>query len=123
MPSVFSDPKSIQIRLVRSDDENKDDRILIRYKDEDIYQLFFQDGNTMAKKPSTYCTVLTAEEVDTYLESLLTLLAFDRDPFQRVEFQIPCFPCVQVLPKDFRNDTLRETLKCIMPVLYSAAKY
>jgi hypothetical protein len=59
MPSVFSDSKSIQIRLTRSDDETQDDRILIRYKGEDIYQLFFQDGNSTAKKPATYCTVLT----------------------------------------------------------------
>jgi hypothetical protein len=123
MPSVFSDSKSIQIRLVRNDNEDKDDRILVRYNDEDIYHLFFKDGNTSSKKPGTYCTVLTGDELDTYLQSLLTLLAYDRAPFERVEFQIPCFPCLQFYPKDFRNDTIRETLNSIMPILYSASKY
>jgi hypothetical protein len=123
MPSVFSDNKSIQIRLTRNDDQDNDDRIVIRYIDDDVYQLFFRDGNTTAKKASTFCTVLTGEEVDTYLDSLFTLLNFDRYPFQRVEFQIPCFPCIQVYPKDFRNETLRDTLKSLMPILYSASKY
>ena len=123
MPSVFSDPKSIQIRLTRNSNEEQDDRIVIRYKDEGIYQLFFQDGNTNLEKPNVYCTVLTSEELDTYVDSLFTLLKFDRYPFESVEFQIPCFPCIQVYPGDLRNETLRDTLKRIMPVLYSAAKY
>jgi hypothetical protein len=123
MSSVFSDSKSIQIRLTRNKHEEKDDRILIRYKDEGMYQLFFQDGNTTSKKPATFCTILTGEELDTYLDSLFTLLTFDRDPFESIEFQIPCLPCVQLYPGDLQNSTLRDTLKRVMPVLYSAAKY
>lgn len=123
MPSVFSDPKSIQIRLTRNKNEDKDDRILIRYKGENIYQLFFQDGNTTSKTPSIYCTVLDSEELNVYMVSLFTLLSFDRAPFENVEFQIPCFPCIQVVPADFENQTLCDTLKSLMPILQSGVKY
>jgi hypothetical protein len=120
--SPFRTSTNIQIRLTRSEDESEDDRIAIRYKDEDMYQLFFRDGNTKGK-PQTYCTVLSGEELDVYIESLFTLLARDRDPFRSVEFQIPCFPCVQYNVEDFRQGKLRTALKDLMPVLYAAAKY
>lgn len=121
--SPFRTSTNIQIRLTRSDDESQDDRIAIRYKDEDTYQIFFKDGNTGAVKPTTYCTVLSGEELDVYIESLFTLLARDRDPFRSVEFQIPCFPCVQYNVEDFRQGKLRTALKDLMPILYAAAKY
>lgn len=113
---------NIQIRLTRNDDPECDDRICIRYKDEDVYQLFFQDGNSCSNPP-VYCTVLTAEELDVYIESLFVLLARDRDPFRSIEFQIPCFPALQFEVSDMRNGKIRGTLKRIMPILYSAAKY
>ena len=123
MSSVFSNPKCTQIRLTRDTDEENDDRILIRYKGEGLYQLFFKDGNTTGKKTSTYCTVLDVDELTVYLDSFFSLLSTDRDPFQTVEFQIPCFPCVQFSPRDLRNETVQESLKSLLSVLYSAARY
>jgi hypothetical protein len=117
--SPFTNGGNIQIRLTRNDNADEDDRIVIRYKDEDIYQIFFQDG--YVKKP--YCTVLTGEELDVYVESLFVLLARDNDPFLSVEFQIPCFPSLQYTPEDLREGKLRGTLKRIMPLLRSASKY
>jgi hypothetical protein len=121
--SPFTTSTNIQIRLTRNDDESKDDRIVIRYKDEDTYQIFFRDGNTMAKKPTTYCTVLSGVELDTYVESLFTLLVRDKDPFASIEFQLPCFPCLRYDIEDLREGKLRATLKRVMPILYAAAKY
>ena len=122
MSSKVFNSGNIQIRLTRNDDPDYDDRISIRYKDEGIYQVFFQDGNS-SWNPPVYCTVLTGEELDVYIESLFVLLSRDRDPFQTIEFQIPCFPALQYFVKDMRKGKIRGTLKRIMPILYSAAKY
>lgn len=117
----FASAGNIQIRLTRDAYEENDDRICIKYKDEDTYQLFFQDGNM--KKQTTYCTVLSGEELDLYMESLFVLLSRDRDPFRSIEFQIPCFPALQYDVTDMQKGKIRGTLKRIMPLLYSAARY
>jgi hypothetical protein len=118
---IFASSANIQIRLTRNDDPSEDDRIVIRSKGEDIYQLFFQDGGMMF--PRTYCTVLSGEELDTYIESLFILLSRDRDPFRSVEFQIPCFPTLQFYAEDMAKGKVRGALKRVMPILYAAAKY
>jgi hypothetical protein len=120
--NVFQTCSNIQIRLLRNDNEEYDDRIVIRYKDEGYYQIYFRDGNTTSKKPITYCTILSGEELDVYVESLFTLLARDRDPFEAIEFQIPCFPCLRYEVEDLRGGKLRNALKRIMPILYAAVK-
>lgn len=120
--NVFRSSCNIQIRLLRNNNEKQDDRIVIRYKDEDTYQIFFQDGNTNAKHPNTYCTVLSGEELDIYVESLFTLLVRDKDPFEAIEFQIPCFPCLRYEIPDLRGGKLRGALKRILPILYAAVK-
>jgi hypothetical protein len=118
---IFTSSANIQIRLTRNDNPSEDDRIVIKYKDEDIYQLFFRDGGSI--HPVTYCTVLTGDELDTYMESLFTLLSRDRDPFRSIEFQIPCFPTLQYHAEDMSKGKIRKALKNVMPILYAAAKY
>jgi hypothetical protein len=121
MTSVFATSENIQIRLTRNDDATQDDRIVIRYdRYEDLYQIFFQDGNTIVK--TTYTTVLTAEELDVYVESLFTLLVRDNDPFKHINFFIPCFPVVQYSMEDLSEGKLRKALKKLMPILYRAVK-
>jgi len=120
---IFANSSYIQIRLTRDEEPENDDRITIRYKDENMYQLFFQDGNTLSLNPRTYCTVLSGEELDVYFESLFTLVSRDRDPFRSIEFQIPCLPAVQFDVSDMRKGKVRGALKRIMPILYAAAKY
>lgn len=122
MPSVFRDNTNIQIRLTRNENQKEDDKIVIRYEDEDTYQIFFRDGNTDMKKPATYCTVLSGEEVDTYLESLFTLLVRDGDPFQEIQFNIPCYPTLMYQIQELRGGKLRSTLKTILPILSIAEK-
>jgi hypothetical protein len=121
MTSVFTSNENIQIRLTRNDDETQDDRIVILYRNyEDVYQIFFQDGNTQVKK--TYTTFLTGDELDVYIESLFTLLARDTDPFKSINFMIPCFPVIQYNIEDLRKGKLRKALKKLMPILYTAIK-
>ena len=119
--SPFSNSSSIQIRLTRNDNPSDDDRIVIKYKDENIYQVFFQDANVV--KRVTYCTVLSGEELDIYVESLFTLLTRDNDPFENINFMIPCFPVVQYSVQDLRKGKIRKALQAVMPILHSAAKY
>lgn len=118
----FANAGNIQIRLTRRNEtEETDDRICIKYKDENMYQIFFQDGNMLKK--TTFCTVLSGEELDVYVESLFVLLSRDRDPFRSIEFQIPCFPALQYTVKDLQRGKIRNTLKRVMPLLYSAARF
>ncbi len=122
MPSdIFTNSSYIQIRLTRNDNPDKDDRVVIRYKDEDIYQIFFRDGGL--KRKNAFCTVLSGEALDIYIESLFTLLVRDTDPFKQINFMLPCFPVLQYDIQDLRGGKLRSTLKRIMPILYAAAKY
>lgn len=121
MTDIFTNSSYIQIRLTRNDNPERDDRIVIRYKDENIYQIFFRDGSL--QKPKTYCTVLSGEELDIYIECLFTLLVRDTDPFKQINFVLPCFPVVQFEIEDLRGGKLRSALKQIMPILYAAAKY
>jgi hypothetical protein len=122
MPSVFSENTHIQIRLIRNENQKEDDKILIRSQDDDTYQIFFRDGNMDVKKPATYYTVLSGEELDTYLESLFTLLVRDGDPFKEIQFNIPCYPTLMYPIQELRGGKLRSTLKTILPILSVAAK-
>ena len=120
--NFFESSTNIQIRLLRDNKGDHDDRIVIRYKGEDSYQIYFRDGNTLSKNPVTYCTVLSGEELDIYVESLFTLLVRDRAPFEAIEFQIPCFPCLRYEIPDLRQGKLRSALKQVMPILYASVK-
>ena len=120
-PNPFSSSCHIQIRLTRNSDETQDDRIVIRYKDEDMYQIFYRDG--LMDTGIIYCTVLSGAELDVYVSSLFSLVARDRDPFRSIEFQIPCFPALQYDVEDMKKGNVRKALRRVMPILHSAAKY
>lgn len=122
MPSVFRENTYIQIRLTRNDYQEDDDRIVIRFESEDTYQIYFRDGGMDARKPATYSTFLSGEEVDTYLESLFTLLVRDSDPFNEIQFNIPCYPTLIFPIQELRGGKLRSTLKTILPILSIAAR-
>jgi len=117
----FTSSSNIQIRLTRDSNPENDDSICIKYKDENMYQIFFRDGNM--KKSTVFCTVLSGEELDVYMESLFALVSRDRDPFRSIEFQIPCFPALQYTVKDMQKGKIRGTLKRIMPLLSFASQY
>ena len=118
--SPFTNSSCIQIRLTRDGNTHHDDRIVIYYEDDNIYRIFFQDGEMKSK--TTYCTILTGEELDVYIESLFTLLVRDNDPFENINFIIPCFPVMQYDIQALRGKKLRSTLKRLMPILKSSMK-
>ena len=114
----FHNASFIQIRLQRDGDESHDDRIAIKQKDDSLYQLFFRDGNSKST-PKTYCVPLTGEELDTYFTCLFTLLVRDADPFEYIQFTIPCFPSVLYSIQDLRQGKIREALATVLPLLTS----
>lgn len=120
--SPFADNTSIQIRLLRNDRASKDDRIAIRRADDDIYELFYQDGQ-MKNKDKMYVCLLSAEELDIYLQSLFTLLVRDKDPFIHIQFLLPCFPTVLYDIQDLRQGKIRKALFDLLPLLQNTSRF
>jgi hypothetical protein len=124
MMNPFTDSSNITIRLIRKGegaaDGEHDDRIAIVYNGEDSYILYYKDGNAVARMNHT--TVLTGEELDTYLHSLFFLLTRDKDPFRFIQFNIPCMPCIFLGVDELRQKGVKRTLNEILPLMCSCLK-
>lgn len=120
--SNLNDSSNIMIRLIRKEgetDQDTDDKIVIHHKGEDIYHVFYRDGNFQDE--SRYqMTVHDGDSLDTYLYSLFRLISTDRDPFKAVQFNIPGFPTLYYTPKDLRCKVIRRKLMNLMPIQRSA---
>jgi hypothetical protein len=123
----FSDSTNIQIRFIRkaeeTDNPEKDDKIAIHHKGENVYHLYYQDGDTQNSKGNiAHMTVLEGEELDTYLLNLFTLLALDRQPFRSIQFLIPGCPTMLFLISDLRRKVIRRRIMNLMPLMHSVSK-
>jgi hypothetical protein len=118
----FNSEKTIQILLIRKSDHSQpDDTINIQHKGEDTYHVYYHDGN-WSESTRYHMTVLSGAELDQYIEGLFTLVARDRDAFERVQFNIPCYPAVLYSPRDLLRDDIRQSLTDMMSLLYSAER-
>ena len=121
MLNPFHDSSNISIRLVQKDGkEENDDRIVIVYKGEDTYHVYYKDGYN--RNGMTHCVVLTGAELDTYLESLIDLLNLDSDPFRSIQLNIPCMPSIMLSMKSLKEEGLKTLLANILPLLSSCLK-
>lgn len=123
MTNPFTDSSNITIRLIRKENqtmEDTDDRIAIVYNGEDSYCLFYKDGNV--ENGMTHYSILTGEELDTYLHKLFVLLTKDRDPFRYVQFNIPCMPSLLFLIEDLCKKKVTNSLSEILPLMCSCLK-
>lgn len=114
----------ITIRLLRKDaplDPKKDVVIRIRHKGENVYHLFYTDTYAKYSEGHDHMTVLEGDQLDTYLLSLFNLAGRDRDPFDSIQFDIPCFPTVLFHPKDMKDEDIQQALLDVMPLLVSAS--
>lgn len=116
----FDDHTSIQIRLLRDfKNKSQDDKIAIEYLESDeSYIVYYLDANVTSKMHQTLS--LSGEALDTYLKSLFTLLAHDKDPFLRVQFNIPAMPCLMYEATDLLEDDIVESLMAVMPITNGA---
>lgn len=130
MSNPFATACNVQIRLIRKDQPKSynDDRIAIAYNQyTDLYDLYYMDcanvcGKRSCKKTRVYQVELTGEQLDTYLESLFFLLRRDIDPFENIQFEIPCFPVIIFDVQDLSKPAIREAVKDLMPILIGATK-
>jgi hypothetical protein len=109
----------IAIHLIRKGSNpngKNDDLVIIKWKGEDSYQIWYHDGRSFNVN-NHHFTVLSGEEVDTYLQSLFTLLRHDREAFSCVQFDIPCCPSIMFYPQDLKKKIVRKTLNRILPLL------
>ena len=120
MSNPFADNTAIQIRLLRNDDTNQDDRIAIRCKEEDYYQVYYKDATL--KSQSVFCTILQKEEVEKYMENLMVLMMRDSDPFESVQISYPCYPTLLFKTEDLQKKSLRSSITEMLPILNTAAK-
>lgn len=118
----FESASTIQIFLIRKSDQTKpDDTINIQHKGEDTYHVYYRDGN-WTDENRWHMTVLSGAELDQYVEGLFTLLARDRDAFEHVQFNIPCYPALMYTPRDLDREEIRQGLTDMMSLLYSAQR-
>lgn len=109
----------ITFRLHRVDGSPKDDDIIkISGSEEDGYSITYFEGDNDSR-PNKYKTLeyVTGEEVDTYLESLLILLANDVDPFYGLEIQAPGFPRILIPIPALRRKSVKRAIFQSLPLL------
>jgi len=59
----------------------------------------------------THFVYSTAEEVVRYVEDLFYLLPNDTDPFDKIQFNFPCFPELMFPIATFDTDVVRKTVR------------
>lgn len=125
---MISDPaansSNITIRLIRNTkitQKDTDDIITIHHKGENIFHVFYKDGNA-DNCSQRHMSVLDGDGLDTYLYGLFTLVGTDRDAFKLIQFNIPTFPALMYQPCDLTEKKIRSKLMHLMPILKSAIK-
>ena len=123
MPSVTPSAIPITLRLLRKDKTAKsDDIIKIRsYTDVDteLYQIEYKDPQSDTQSGVVHHSSewMSGEELDTYLDSLFTLLSRDDDPFEHFQIMAPGFPCILLKVEDLKKPRVRQSIHNVLPVL------
>lgn len=71
----------------------------------------FKITYTDAKSGFTHFTYNSCAEVVRYVEDLFYLLPNDTDPFEKIQFNFPCFPEVMFDVATFNTDVVRKTVR------------
>jgi hypothetical protein len=121
MPTPSAIP--ITLRLIRKDKTaNKDDIIKIHtYSDVDSveYMIEYVDPESSTKSGTVHHSSewMSGDEIDTYLDSLFTLLTRDDDPFDKFQIAAPGFPCILLKVEELKKARVREAIRDVLPVL------
>ena len=118
----------IKLRLLRVDEPaSKDDIITISGDDMSGYSISYVDNMVDGKKmtTTTHQTLMnmSGEEVNLYLESLLTLLTSDIDPFYGLQIQAPGFPCILLPIPALRKKKIQNAIFNLLPLLTNFWKH
>ena len=102
----------IQFRFIRKADfsnnsGSKDDVVTIKHVENNLYSLNYLH-RYQGEVQRTY-SIVKEDDVGHWLRSLLTMVGFDKDPFYRIQVDLPHYPSVL-----FDNIDLRITIESIM---------
>lgn len=113
----------ITLLLIRKDQgPKKDDIIKIKswdIEEEEKYQIEYTDSDANLRDGSIHhsSTFLTGEQVDTYMNSLFTLLTRDAAPFDQFQISAPGFPCILLSIDELKKERVRQSILDVLPVL------
>ena len=121
IPYPFKDSTNITIRLLRgSGNQNSDDLIAIVDQGDDLYHLYYKDGDW--KEETSHMTALSGDELDAYLANFFFLITRDSQPFRSIQLNIPCMPLIMLPIDDFKKKGIRRSLHTLLPILRSCIK-
>lgn len=103
---------SISILITRNNDSKSDDhiRIVPVIGNPKQFQVTYADhgeGNCIK-----YTFTASSQGVREYLETTLSLLQQDDEPFQRIQFNLPAFPRIMVDLGKLQDEAFMDTIWC-----------
>ena len=113
---------SIIIRLLRSEDQEKDDKIILRRRHpaQGGFLLRYTDGLLPNK---VWVQDKTFDETMAYLDRTFLYLKYDNDPFKSIQIDIPSHPLILIKMTDFSDELMDSTLHTIYDCLSKPPSY
>jgi hypothetical protein len=100
----------MEVRLVRTRESTRDDRILVRKRMNQEYLVRYTDGTI----PNTvWVNSKTESEVLDYIENILTFFELDYDPFIAVQITMSGWPTIYLKQKDVDGDIITRIMDSI----------
>ncbi len=119
-PSVSPATAPIVLRLLRKDLSSKNDDIIKIFNvGSDQYRVEYTDPNCLnnVKVHHVSKDPMTGEQMDLYLNSLITLLTRDTDPFWKFQITAPGFPAILLDINDLKKRSVHESISSVLPLL------
>jgi|Laugresu1bdmlbsd_1035121.scaffolds.fasta_scaffold59731_1 hypothetical protein len=109
MPSIITNPRSLNISFIRKVDNSKMDDIFSVVPNgacDKMFNIAYRDAVNKIR-----CTNTVNEyEVYDFLENMFTLLPLDEDPFRMIQITAPSFPPVMLNVDKLSHEEVRESI-------------
>jgi hypothetical protein len=108
--------ETLVIRLIRSTDPSKDDKIVFRRRHPTHlgFLMRYTDGLVPNK---VWVQEKSFTEVMTYLDRTFLYLKYDNDPYMSIQIEIPSHPVILIKMCDFLDDLRTSTLQTMYDYL------
>ena len=93
---------SIEIRVIRNNDDSACDDVIKINPSDNTFNITYKDRHSNLNM-KTY--LVGSNGVIQYLKMMLRLLSIDEEPFEQVQFNIPCLPAIMVSPSELTSQT------------------
>ena len=108
---------TLTFHFIRDGKKSNDDTVHIN-KGENDYTLSVSMYDAITEKK--YKTPIPKKSLHKYVNSLLTLTKYDSDPFTRVQFSAPYYPCFIFERDDLMNTNLRVSIDSLLSLCLEA---